>query len=166
MLRLFVLLSLVTIAAVQPAFAQQAVFIVRHAERADAGSGAAMMDKDPELSAEGQSRARALASLLRDANIRAIYTTELRRTEQTAAPLASALGLTVIKVPGADVATLIQKVRAETGNVLVVGHSNTIPKILSALGATESVSIADNEYDNLFIVQRDAPARLLRLRYR
>src|SRR5438045_946173 len=87
------------------ATAQSTVFIVRHAEKADAS-------KDTDLSDAGRARAEALAKLLKDANITAIYTTEFKRTQQTAAPLAKDLGLTVTTLPADDSTALTAKVRA------------------------------------------------------
>ncbi len=66
--------------------AQTSIFIVRHAEKADA-------TKDTDLSEAGRSRADILAKTLRDAGITAIYTSEFKRTQETAAPLAKALGI-------------------------------------------------------------------------
>ena len=76
-----------------PAAAQHTVFLVRHAERADTTPGAARRwPTDPDLSDAGRARAESLAAALKDAKITAIYTTEFKRTQQTAAPLAKALG--------------------------------------------------------------------------
>src|SRR5690606_18387538 len=75
----------------------QMVIVVRHAERADAGAaaGAAMTaSPDPELSAAGKARAQGLAAMLKDVGVAAIYTTEYRRTIDTAQPLADALSVT------------------------------------------------------------------------
>jgi len=60
------------------------VFIVRHAEKARTG------DKDPDLSLEGRKRADALAHILKDSQITAIFVTEFKRTQKTAAPTAKA----------------------------------------------------------------------------
>jgi phosphohistidine phosphatase SixA len=89
----------------------------------------------------------------------------MKRTQQTAAPLAVAMGAGVTRIPAEDVTALVEKVKSETGNVLIIGHSNTIPKILAGLGVQGTIEIGDNEYDNLFIVIRGTPTRLLRLRY-
>jgi phosphohistidine phosphatase SixA len=52
------------------------------------------------------------------------------------------------------------------GTVLVVGHSNTVPAIVEALGAPAVGAIADDEYFHLFIVQiSPAGVRLIRSRY-
>jgi broad specificity phosphatase PhoE len=143
------------------------VFLVRHAERADAGMAAAKMaGADPELSDVGKARATALAALLKDAKIAAIFTTEYKRTRDTAQPLATATGIAAAAVDSKDAAGLIARVKASAGNVLVVGHSNTVPDVIKALGVTEPVAIADDQFDNLFVVIRGARPALLRLHYR
>ena len=72
--------------------------------------------------------------MLKDAGITAIFATQYKRTQQTAAPLAAALGVTVVTIPSADTARLVAKVKAAPGNVLVVGHSNTVPDVIKGLG--------------------------------
>jgi phosphohistidine phosphatase SixA len=166
MLKTFIsLLFVVSVAA--PALAQSSVFLVRHAERADTAGGAApTMAADPSLSDTGRQRAEALATMLKDAGITAIYATEFKRTQETAAPLAKALGLTVTTVPSKDTNGLVEKLKAATTNVLVVGHSNTVPEVVKALGISTPVKIDDNEYDNLFVVTTGAQPRLIRLHFR
>jgi broad specificity phosphatase PhoE len=167
MIRTVLATALFTLACAAHAAAQPTIFIVRHAERADAASsGTTMMADDPELSEAGRARAEALASMLRDANIAAIFTTEFKRTQQTAAPLAKALGIMTSSVPSKDTAGLLQRIRSTTGNVLVVGHSNTVPEIIKELGITTNVSLGDADYDNLFIVITGAQQQLIRLHYR
>ena len=163
----FILALLIT----SPAAAQSAVFLVRHAERADNAPGASpTMGADPDLSAAGRARAESLATLLKDAKITAIFATEFKRTQQTAAPLAQALGLTVKVIPSKSTADLVKQVEATRGNVLVVGHSNSVPDVVKALGISTPVTIGDDDFDNLFIVNRGVnrgtSASLLRLHYR
>ena len=149
-----------------PALAQQTIFVVRHAERADAGtSGASMMATDPELSEVGRARAQALASALKDAKITAIYTTEYKRTRQTAEPLGKALGIEPTVVQARDQAGLIEKLKGG-GNALVVAHSNTVGPIIQQLGVSEPVKLSDDDYDNLFIVVRGNTPVLVRLHFR
>jgi len=154
-----------------PVAAEQVVFVVRHAERAASAATAApaqaMMTDDPPLSAAGEHRAAKLASMLASAGIRAIYTSEYRRTRQTAEPLAKQLGITVSTRPAKDPDGLIADVRSGDGNVLIVGHSNTVPDLLRKLGVADAVTIGDNEYDNLFVVfrNRSGEATLVRLRF-
>ena len=140
--------------------AQQAVFLVRHAERAD-------QSDDSPLSATGVQRAERLAALLKDAGITAIYTSEKRRTIDTGAPLAELLHIKSTAL--ASTTALVDRLnRAQpTDCILVVGHSNTVPDVLAALGVTPKVTIADPEYDNLFLVfpRAGAAPGFLRLKY-
>ena len=138
------------------ASAQSLVYVVRHAERADGGAGVAPMGSapaDPHLSAAGVARAAKLAAMLADANIRAIYATEFKRTQETASPLATQLHVAVDTIKSADSAALIASMKAHHPHdvVLVVGHSNTLPAIIKALGGPD-VTIGDNEYDAIFVL--------------
>ena len=149
------------------ASAQQTVFVVRHAERADGGAtGATMGNTDPELSDAGKARAQSLATVLKDSGIKAIYVTEFKRTQHTAAPLAAALGIQPTVVPSKDMAGLMEKLKAGSGNALVVGHSNTVPDVIRQLGVAEPVKLSDADYDWLFIVTPGSPASLVRLHFR
>lgn len=147
------------------------VYVVRHAERADDGmaepSAAMTSTKDPDLSAEGRARARRLASMLRDAGITRVLATEYRRTRQTAEPLASSAGVEIETTPASDVSALVARVAAHRSPLLIIGHSNTVPDILQALGIEDVIRLADEEYDNLFVVVRSStgPPVLARLRY-
>ena len=141
------------------------VILVRHAEKA------AQPASDPGLTPEGEQRARDLARVVRDAGATAVITTQFARTRATAEPLLTSLGITpeVVDARGAthvqDVAAAIRKHLGQV--VLVVGHSNTIPAIIAALGAPQPPPICDPEYDNLYIVTLPAtgPARIIHARY-
>ena len=133
--------------------AQKLVIVIRHAERADAGMAA--QETDPLLSAAGTARAARMVSVLGDAGIKAIYVTQYRRTQDTAKPLATKLNIRVEQTPPSNEA-LVRQLRSRHANdvVLMVGHTNTIPAIIRALGGPD-VTIADNEFDSIFII---APA--------
>jgi broad specificity phosphatase PhoE len=101
--------------------------------------------------------------MLRDAGIRAVFVTEYKRTQETAAPLAKALGITPSVITSKDQEGLIARIKASAGNVLVVGHSNSVPEVIKRLGVATTVTIADDEFDHLFVV---TPQRqLITLRY-
>lgn len=157
-----VLVALVVLGAPAAASAQEVVFLVRHAERAD-------NSKDSPLSMTGTARAERLAAMLKDAGITSIYTTEYQRTKQTAAPLGDAVHVAPVAVAATDLAALLQRVRGSGphGRVLIVGHSNTVPDLIRALGVETPIAIGDAEYDNLFIVipQPGGAPRLVRLRF-
>ena len=124
--------------------------LVRHAEKA------ATPADDPPLTAVGEARARDLLAAVRDAGVTAIITTQLTRTRATAQPTAAAFGIVPEVVSAGssthaqDVAAAIRKHVGQT--VLVVGHSNTVPAIIEALGGKRPPAICDPVYDSLFIV--------------
>jgi broad specificity phosphatase PhoE len=135
------------------------VVLVRHAEKAGAP-----FDPDPDLTAAGVMRARDLATALRDTHLTAIVTTQYRRTQETAKPIADALRLTpqIVKVPDipdeseqlrAYVSGALELLRKQPGGaVLVVGHSNTVPALIEALmNGPRLPLICDTIYDKLFI---------------
>lgn len=156
----FIALLLLSSLFVPVAAAQSTIFLVRHAEKS-AGGG-----NDPDLSEAGRARAESLATTLKDSGVSAIFVTDLKRTQETAAPLAKILHLEPAIVPAKDSAVLVAKLRALTGNALVVGHGNTIPDLIKALGIATPISIEENDYDNLFVLVLDSKPRLIRLHYR
>ena len=117
-----------------------------------------------------KSRHSRAAQQLRDAGISAIYSTDTVRTRETAGPLAKLLRLEtrLYSATGSDgkvdPAPLARRLASENSGdvVLVVGHSNTIAPLLSALGAKETVEIGGDDYDNLFLlIPRPSGAPLL-----
>jgi broad specificity phosphatase PhoE len=143
------------------------VFIVRHAEKA------AQPAADPPLTAEGTARAAALAEVLADAGVGAVISTPYVRTTSTGKPIAEKLGLPVQTVPigggvPAHAQAVAAAVRAHAGKaVLVVGHSNTITAIATALGAPAMPDLCDGDYDQLFVLEipPSGPTRVARLRF-
>lgn len=139
----------------------QTIYVVRHAEK-EAGIDMATMkpSTDPPLSAEGDLRALKLKEILAGKNIKHIYSTNTTRTISTARPLKELyLGMPIqlynSKVDSMD--AFIAKIKSiKKGNILIVGHSNTIDDIANKLAAATVVpgDLKDNEYDNLFILKR------------
>ncbi len=123
------------------------IYLVRHAEK-DAEPAA-----DPPLTPRGLARAEDLPRLIRLDALVAIYSTPLRRTRDTVGPTAAAAGLDITEYAAGDPAGLVAGLRVHRGGaVLVAGHSNTLPEILSLLGVMDELVIADDEYGDLFIV--------------
>ncbi len=145
--------------SVSMAAAQPVVVIVRHAEKATNGG------KDPDLSSAGRARPDALARILKDADITAIFTSEFKRTQETAAPTATLIGVTATVVPGKVTAALVAKLHQLNGNALVVAHGDTIPNIIKALGMDRPINIPDEDYSELLIVTLGDKPQLFRLHY-
>lgn len=150
--------------------AMTTVFVVRHAEKAVDGT------KDPALSAAGVAHAARYASLFasgsgaggeasdrdseegtgpaRGPRLAAIYATEFKRTRQTAEAVARPLGLQVQALPAKDSAELVRHIKRyhRGSSVLVVGHSNTVPDVIQALGGRQVAPIDDADYSRLYVV--------------
>lgn len=158
-------LVLLAMGLLPAAAAQQAIFLVRHAEKIDES----MNGLDTPLSKAGKARARLLADTLRDSGITAIYASPALRTQETAAPLARVLGLQVRLINQDYPRSVVARLRAHNAKdvVLIVGHSDTLPDILNELGYAPRVKIRSHEYSNLFLVipRGDKPPSVLRLRF-
>lgn len=144
------------------------LIFVRHAEKATTPAD------DPELSSAGRRRAEELARQLVDADviagIDAVYTTSYRRSQQTAEPVANALELPINVYDAQDTETVLETILANHKGqiVLVVGHSNTLPRLIANLGASKRVpSIAEDEYDNIYLISIPwfGKTKTIRLRY-
>jgi broad specificity phosphatase PhoE len=156
---------LVLMAETTTVHGQKAIFLLRHAERVEYAS------PDGLLSEAGQARAQVLARVLKDAGVSAIYTTERKRTVHTAEPLTKALGIPPIAVDSSSpvqVTLDLIRTRNKDGIVAIVGHSNTVPAFLRALGHHGDVAIGEREHDDLFVIvggTGGGPPTVLRLNY-
>jgi phosphohistidine phosphatase SixA len=148
----------------QSEFKVTTVYLVRHAEKA------AQPAADPPLTEAGTKRAEALAQKLSKAGIKTILTSQFQRTKLTAEPLAKLLGIGITAVPVnmvipakmSDANTrelspqylteMVERATSVGGNVLIAGHSNTVPELIKALGGDIVPTIDDATYDDLFVV--------------
>jgi broad specificity phosphatase PhoE len=143
------------------------VLVVRHAEKASDA-------EDSPLSEAGVQRAQALARAAGDAGAGAIYTTQFKRSRDTAQPLAERLGVAVTEMPvnlqnpgdygrrlAADV---LAKHRGQT--VVVVGHANTVAAIVEGLSGRQAAS-GDAQYGDMYIVNvpPTGPATMIKAQY-
>jgi broad specificity phosphatase PhoE len=130
-----------------PCEAQRVLVVVRHADKIDDSHDAA-------LSPVGEVQAKRLAHVLKDLGITAIYTTQFRRTAQTAGPLAKLLKIVPFVYEQQDVTGVVKEIQRKhpTEVVMVVGHRSTVPRILKLFGSTTNVALETGEYDSLFIL--------------
>jgi phosphohistidine phosphatase SixA len=145
------------------------VIVIRHAEKDLSVSVA-----DPPLTQAGEARAALLARMFGDArvlgHVDAIYVSPALRNRLTAAPLAARLGITVTVAPADDPRGLARRALREHsgGRVLIVGHTDTVPRIVEALSGNPRIpEIEDREYGTMYIVTvpRIGHANVLRLNY-
>lgn len=130
------------------------IYVVRHAEKiASTDSAAKMMANDLPLSEAGKVRAIVLRDELDHKHIRHIYSTNTIRTTATVEPLSETLKIKVDRYN--DIDSLVNAVRSNKGNALVVGHSNTVDDIVNKLCRATKIAgdLKDAEYDNLFVVK-------------
>ena len=143
------------------------VVLVRHAEKE------LVTIDNPPLTAAGERRAERLAQIFGTAKgvgrIEGLYVTDTRRTQQTIMPLATRLGLNAAIMPADDVKGMVARVLRERrgGTALIVAHSNTLPELIKRLSAVSIPPIADEEYDNIYIVTVPTFGKVsvLRLKY-
>ena len=134
------------------------VYLVRHAEKADTG-------KDPELSDLGKERAEDLSRFLKDAGITNIWTTDYKRTRETVAPIAARTRVKVEVYDPSKLGEFATKLKSIPGRHLVVGHSNTTPGLVQALGGDPGPPMPDSEYDRFYIVTLGQNLATVHLRF-
>lgn len=158
----------------QEDFKATTVFLVRHAEKADAPR------EDPPLLETGTARAQSLARILGKSGIKAIYTSQYLRTRATAEPLAKQLGIASVaislkmspsnprQVSSESIQEIVDKILQTPGeNALVIGHGNSVPDVIKALGGDVVPTMDEKEFDDLFVVTVYAKgkARVNHLKY-
>lgn len=144
-------IGIAALAVAAPAGAQ--VYVTRHY---DTPAG----ERDPALTATGTARAAALARWFRGKRLKAIFVTDYLRTRATAAPLANARKLDPIVYNPTNTPALVARVRATRGPVLIVGHSNTVPDIVAALGGERPAPLAHEDFGDLWTVKADKAQRV------
>jgi broad specificity phosphatase PhoE len=122
------------------------LYIVRHAEKIMTGD-------DPELAEEGKVRAENLRKILEDKDIRYVFSTSTIRTRATVAPLAQAKGIEIMEYDINDHDSLVEKIKSADGDVLVVGHSNSIHHLANYfVGRGQKFEeIEDADYEGIYV---------------
>lgn len=121
------------------------IYLIRHADY-DGGT-------DDPLNAKGLYRAQQLGMIMDHANLAAVFHTVLRRSIDTAAKLSCSN-----KIQYSSSQLLVDQIKSNYGgkNVLIVGHSNTIPEILNLLvHASSNVVIGPYDFHRIFIIPND-----------
>jgi phosphohistidine phosphatase SixA len=134
---------------------------VRHADKAE-------NSRDPDLSSAGILRADRLASLLGNAHIQSIFSTDFKRTIQTAKPLSDKMHLPVQFYSPDTLNAFANRLKYQQVNTLVIGHSNSTISLLDALGLPHTIKVInDSDYSNLFrvIKHRSGKMKLKELQY-
>ncbi|MFN3998681.1 SixA phosphatase family protein [Algoriphagus sp.] len=127
------------------------IYIVRHAEKQLVGN-------DPELLYAGGLRAQKLSQILEDQDIKHIFSTDYIRTRNTALPTAEDAGIQIKSYDPANHDELVKQLRSLEGNILVVGHSNTVSQLANNfVGKSEKYAdLTDLEYEFIYVVKMES----------
>ncbi|MEI4550925.1 phosphoglycerate mutase family protein [Pseudoalteromonas spongiae] len=120
------------------------LFLLRHAEKRD--------DINPNLSEAGKARAEHLVSMLKDKEIKHIFSTNYNRTLETVKPLSQKLGIVVTHYNPRQLTALVKQLKTLKGNTVIVGHSNTTPQLVRLL-TDHDVTINEDQFDKLFVIK-------------
>lgn len=163
---LFAVLGAVVVFAYFSTFLQPVttVILVRHAEKKIEPN-----NPDPDLTPEGEGRAKDLARIFGNSGVNAILATQYKRTQQTVKPLSDQTGVPVTLVDAKQTNEVVKQIlttyRGQT--IFIAGHNNTVPDIVSQLSGDNYPLIPESEYDNLYIVTiyRAGKAKVIRLKF-
>lgn len=140
---------------------EKTIYIVRHAEKQ------LVQDPDPDLAQVGYIRAKKLAQILKDQEIKHIFSTNYKRTKLTAQPTAEQAGLEIQSYEPSNHDELVDKLHELEGNVLVVGHSNTVSRLANYfIGEGEKFNdLTEDEYNFIYEIKlsKDGSAVLRKL---
>jgi len=124
------------------------IILLRHAEKADDGT------KDPPLNTAGIERSQKIAAMLKDTQVDAIFSTNYKRTRETAQPIAEMKNLTIQSYEPRNSESMAQILESHKGKtVVMIGHSNTVPWTANYLVGKETYqNLDDNDYNDMLIV--------------
>ncbi len=129
------------------------IIVLRHAEKDTSKAGSQAMQADPDLSVAGKARAQNLVTTLDGYAVDAVYSTNYQRTRATVTPLAEKYKLKVELYDPRNQQALVDQIKTLEGKtIVVVGHSNTAPRLVNLLAGTTYADLADSVYDHLYVI--------------
>jgi len=138
-------LAMMALIAAPARAAPTTVYVMRHLNTPEG-------QRDPDLTAEGQQNAQRVRAWFTGKPLTAIYISDFRRTRQTIAPLAVERGLTPVIYDPADPKALIATIGGASGSVLIVGHSNTVPDLVEALGGDRPGPMTHPDFGDIWTI--------------
>ncbi len=143
-MRIFLLLIMALVSSQSHSYS---VYLARHAEK--------QVGNNPSLTKEGKDRAKQLAYLLEHVDVAYVYSTQYLRTEETAQPTAELHSLPIKSYDPRQLAEFAEKLKTLDGHVLVIGHSNTTPQLVSLLTGEKLKDLSEHDYGDVFQVNLD-----------
>lgn len=136
---------------------KQRFVILRHAEKDTTVAGSQMMQADPPLNLKGQERAQSIVSKFKKYKISKIYSTNYNRTNSTVLPLANAEGLSINNYDPKQLKSFADELKSqanESKTILIVGHSNTSPRLVNLLiGKDIYKDLDESVYNQYWLVK-------------
>ena len=136
---------------------KQRFIIIRHAQKDTTFKGSQKMQADPPLNTKGQERAASLIQKFNKYKISKIYSTNYNRTKSTVLPLANAIGLSINDYDPRQLKAFADELQFPENyskTMLIVGHSNTSPKLVNLLlGKDVYKDLDDSVYNQYWIVK-------------
>ena len=144
-------LTVLFVLSIQLILAQEATtyYLIRHAEKDRSDPS----NSNPELTLEGRQRSQRWSAVFERIALDAVYSTNYLRTIQTASPTAEAHHIALQFYDPRALYSEEFKASTTGQNVLIVGHSNTIPELANAiLGEQQFENIPDDINSYLYVI--------------
>ncbi|MDN3653649.1 histidine phosphatase family protein [Thalassotalea ponticola] len=157
--RLLLLLTLCLTSATsvsEETLADYQLYLIRHAEKQTT-------DIDPALTHCGLQRAKFLARYFSDKQIKTVYTTDYKRTQQTASAISQANELTLQEYDPGKLSELVTRVKNQQQSAVVVGHSNTTPNLAALIISDDVAPLSEEIYDTIYYIQVSGSETSLRV---
>lgn len=153
LIRTFLLCLVIVVLNSVLAYAQdKTIILVRHVEK----DASATADKrDPEMSDAGRERASRLVRATKKYKFDEIFSTDFKRTRGTAEPTAAKRKKSVQTYDASKQQELVDKIMASKNDkFLVVGHSNTIPRLANLIAKKEVFrDLLETEFGVIWIIK-------------
>ena len=144
-------LTVLFVLSIQLILAQEATtyYLIRHAEKDRSDPS----NSNPELTLEGRQRSQRWSAVFERIALDAVYSTNYLRTIQTASQTAEAHHIAIKFYDQRALYSEEFKASTTGQNVLIVGHSNTIPELANAiLGEQQFENIPDDINSYLYVI--------------
>lgn len=124
-------------------------YLIRHAEKDRSDPD----NKNPDLNEEGIIRAALWSKVFQKIKFDEIYSTELKRTQQTVSAISLQSDVKLTPYSADNLYSEDFKMRTQGKIVLVAGHSNTTPQFVNKIiGEDRYPNMDDNDNGSLYIV--------------
>jgi phosphohistidine phosphatase SixA len=122
------------------------IYLFRHSEK--------LTGKNPALSEVGKARANNLVTFFKEYQNIHIFSSNYKRTLQTAAPLQTYFNTDVNVYNAGELSDLKKELLKLKGVVVVIGHSNTTPQLAELLSNEKVSAMSETQFTQYFILNK------------